>query len=40
VEELERGDVIAPKGALAPSRVLDVKLTLLNNVKPLRIGPG
>jgi len=36
VEELERGDVIAPKGALVPSRVLDVKLTLLNNVKPLK----
>lgn len=36
VEELDRGDVIAPKGALVPSRVLDVKLILLNNVKPLK----
>jgi len=36
VEELERGDVIAPKSALVPSRVLDVKLTLLSNAKPLR----
>jgi len=33
VEELDRGDVIAPKGALVPSRVLDVKLILLNQCK-------
>jgi len=28
--------MLLPQGALVPSRVLDVKLILLNNVKPLK----
>jgi selenocysteine-specific elongation factor len=36
VEQIERGDVIAPKGALTPSRVVDVKFNLLSSAKPIK----
>lgn len=36
VEEIERGDVIAPPEAIIPSTMIDVKLSLLKGVKTLK----
>lgn len=36
VEEIKRGDVIAPVGAITPSMIVDVKLSLLKTAKPLK----
>lgn len=36
VDDIKRGDVIAPAGVIIPSMVIDVRLSLLKSAKPLK----